>query len=1588
MHSPFTDLLLPECKAEPQVALPFVSPELRSPFVNEFPGETGFMGEANFPGETNYYGETNFSGETNYFGESGYNSYAPEPEISESFEAEINIEKAKSNNNYFREKLRWSYFSLEILRVLGYTTTDPAEDDFARAVANWQNKNGIGDGDGIIGPGTWSLMLKEIIRRGNFSHLNLSSAILANRKLRTMLGWEKYEYIIYNILGFYNETPNEELLAKAIALWQAKLGFSGKDVDGRLGEGTWKKIRPFVIAQSTDAGKTNEKALQYSALVRAPEGIKLHSAPAVTAKLTNSRLYVQGYQVNAIAVSTVASEADWVKIDARDGKTGWIEERYLIRLIPNAIMNALVKPPPYIVQPGDELENLVVKVYDKYDISLGNDYRTIVHAFSILNDGNKTGIYYQGESDTWWRDKVLDRDMAQTRKIYQSIKLRARGLIYFPNESYIKMLRDLKIVGVRPDWKNKVIEIGETIAGFLVGVGEGFVSAGIDTVTGLWDLIKGIVTGELLKDAYELVKELSKMSLEEAVVKAWELIKEIVGEEFDKIKKDLSSKDPYKRFQSIGRLVGYLLFEIVLLYVTAGGSLVAKISKIEKVAALLEESTVLGRIAKRSEGAIRKAASAWDRINQLNDIVSLGKVFTSTVNSIEDINIEGRDIPLDDSQNELEYEAVESYSFEQEDLGIADKTGDEAENAIVKLLEGGDQELIEQGLPKMKHVIFGQYNSSGNGMDLFGFAIENKRVKIFKIEVKGGIRPEIGVTRRGIQMGEKWSEHAIRKAMENPQVRAGLVAAFGSVYPGKVFTDAEIIARLIGARKVIIISRMSLARNIEKLIAAFKRLRKKSISVVMREYENNYSTQAAIIQPALFYEKISGQVTGPILSPDKNSKATRLNVVQVKKSGLALSDIISKISRFADVSATSQAVDASFTESLYQFQLANYLNPAEQDGIIGRSTLETLGFVNHGLKEKSETSGIYGQGQLNRGDIKSQVPILTANEFSSANWFQFILKPAWLGVKINSGIHVLLLRKIKEAEAWLLAQPKYSGMTPVALGRALGFTKDTAYSAARLSADNQAMHGFGLAIDINVTGNPWIGAGWVTKGDVLLQERYRMISALRKASGDSSLPGDTVFAYLDSIAQSVGKDSAAAYKILKQHSDHFVAYLKANPPELNYWRNSQTFADRNPLNGFLNLHPDLVYALRQIAGLAWGAIDFGPRASGDIMHFDLRTIGIGKLICEKIGGFIPKRGHPTVEKEMTDEQEDYTSFDHEEFSDEMEHHEATGEAWETDMNESEEQEDESMQYMNDLEEEETSDRLFEAFVPKDWSNAVRQNSYYAGSLGWNQYQEQINNLLLPLSGLQKLSLAEEDFARAVAVWQEQQGFSTSECDGIIGPHTWNRMKSVLSGIYVPSPAVTTGPDAPSTQDVFQFNQWHAQKILDNMNAGIVGQRFDSKTQFEKIVRGETVIEVNPTVKLIQMLPLIYHITEQAKAENYDQILIGSFIRQRDGASCSGHCSGICCDFNIRTGDFESEESVQMVIKILRYLTTLPTPYKKRIGFGMPYQGSFFGHHSSLPKFKGNHPEALGNAELQQLVPQLGIVFPDNNNHLHIQVGWA
>lgn len=90
------------------------------------------------------------------------------------------------------------------------------------------------------------------------------------------------------------------------------------------------------------------------------------------------------------------------------------------------------------------------------------------------------------------------------------------------------------------------------------------------------------------------------------------------------------------------------------------------------------------------------------------------------------------------------------------------------------------------------------------------------------------------------------------------------------------------------------------------------------------------------------------------------------------------------------------------------------------------------------------------------------------------------------------------------------------------------------------------------------------------------------------------------------------------------------------------------------------------------------------------------------------------------------------------------------------------------------------DNIASEFPSIDIAHAVSRNRHYQQKLGWGQYYDQINDMLLPYAGLENVSLGEEAFAQAAAAWQQQNGFYGKDVDGIIGPNTWTKMKLLLT----------------------------------------------------------------------------------------------------------------------------------------------------------------------------------------------------------------
>jgi hypothetical protein len=269
--------------------------------------------------------------------------------------------------------------------------------------------------------------------------------------------------------------------------------------------------------------------------------------------------------------------------------------------------------------------------------------------------------------------------------------------------------------------------------------------------------------------------------------------------------------------------------------------------------------------------------------------------------------------------------------------------------------------------------------------------------------------------------------------------------------------------------------------------------------------------------------------------------------------------------------------------------------------------------------------------------------------------------------------HNELLARLAVAEAWLERTAQAQGSTALAM-----FRPSEGQGGLRVIRDEISAHGLGLAIDINYESNPWVGgdndrrAGPANEAFEQLARHALEFSGLpapaaRRGHTDP-LPREAanhgaawdqmdqldnaIEVYLSQLGSSPRLPAGRAAAPLRRDAlaadavgakANIYAFLQARgitptTAELDEWerrlradfRAQSTSATSNWVQGTIgqgaprddvgamNLQRELVVALCDVAGLRWGAGDFGEQ-SGDIMHFDAsERISLGTLSAKRL----------------------------------------------------------------------------------------------------------------------------------------------------------------------------------------------------------------------------------------------------------------------------------------------------------------------------------------------------------------------------------
>ena len=95
---------------------------------------------------------------------------------------------------------------------------------------------------------------------GNSNHLNedqIQSAINYNRRQKNRVGWNSYYNDIVQKVLKLNYSPDERNFVLAVADWQANNGYYGRNIDGKIGPSTWRKMQSILNSSTSGVSPSN-----------------------------------------------------------------------------------------------------------------------------------------------------------------------------------------------------------------------------------------------------------------------------------------------------------------------------------------------------------------------------------------------------------------------------------------------------------------------------------------------------------------------------------------------------------------------------------------------------------------------------------------------------------------------------------------------------------------------------------------------------------------------------------------------------------------------------------------------------------------------------------------------------------------------------------------------------------------------------------------------------------------------------------------------------------------------------------------------------------------------------------------------------------------------------------------------------------------------------------------------------------------------------------------------------------------------------------------------------------------------------------
>lgn len=219
------------------------------------------------------------------------------------------------------------------------------------------------------------------------------------------------------------------------------------------------------------------------------------------------------------------------------------------------------------------------------------------------------------------------------------------------------------------------------------------------------------------------------------------------------------------------------------------------------------------------------------------------------------------------------------------------------------------------------------------------------------------------------------------------------------------------------------------------------------------------------------------------------------------------------------------------------------------------------------------------------------------------------------------------------------------GKPDAQVGKQLGSSVSNSYRPSSPGSP-QAYHGIGQALDIDSSRNPWVvgnpqakaaneGTTSIIRHASTLMGHGEAFDAATLSKWAQSMPTEELFDKLESSNtalreyRQIANDPAA----IKAQFEARMARPKpmtGDEAKLEYWLKKVPLHHKMLLGeksnwhaqdenlGFMDQSKELVVALRDVAGLRWGATDMGESQSSDMMHWDNHNDGDAHRLWAKV----------------------------------------------------------------------------------------------------------------------------------------------------------------------------------------------------------------------------------------------------------------------------------------------------------------------------------------------------------------------------------